>query len=1242
MISQLIARAHRRLANFAMTTTTEPKHNVPQQFIFFNCRRQCRSVDTVATEKLESALADERCATRALLGTQIMADGQRPNAALKTLRLLTMLLIICSATRAVAQYPYDYANGIQAYGSYNPDQIGVINLQSGVMTVDIPVLSYSQMGTLPPLTIDFVFAPTTWQIWEQQAGSSMGGNVYIWSAVANAGISDPTKYGTSSRMVYEIGGHAYTYRSNQMDYYYNNLDQGTIYASWAYDNVDGTTHTEVPDVSNGNWASIDGSGMSGNVDRNGIAFNLLAVATASPWEYVLYPSATDPNGNSVTASASGYTDSVGRSIPLFDSVESAAGCYPLSYPGPPPSGVSQVTVCESVHNVTTSLTFGEPSEQAKASPHLIDSITLPNGTAWGFSYDNYGNLIRVTLPTGGSIAYQWNQGPLRMISGQGGWSESMQVTSRTVSDANGNVSTWTYNYPFNSSDEVYLPTVVTDPQNNDTMHVFSGGSATAPEIETDYFSGRSTFPANYSGASSCSNIPSVSNLVKTVFTSYVPSGEIPLGQSTVMGGGVPLTLLTLPQTRTTVWPGGSTSQVVYKYDSTRQDQETENVNFWKPNQPPISNYSTGSLTDEYDYDYAPCGSTGKLLRHTHTDYEWQVNGAYANGNLLAIPADTITYDGNGNQVAATTYTYDEPSYGGTGVHGNATTISRWLNTATSPVVTHTYYNSSGMATQTVDALTVTNISYQCGRGAYPYQVITAGVTTSYTYDCNTGLVVATEDPNNVFTQYKYDTQRNLISKTFPDGGSVGIDYHGYVTPLVVTTQTLATPDPTMANAITYDGLGRPLLSQLPNGSYIAYGYDLSGRVCAVSNPSSTGPPTVGLSCASPATPGTSCSLPAQASPTGGITYTTYDSMGRTTVSTKPDGNHQVWCYAGNMTTFTDENGNQWQRATDSLGRLTQIVEPGSLTTNYTYDALGNLLGVTQAGAAGEVPRTRSFTYDSLSRLICASNPENGSVACPSNATSTMPSSGVALYSYDGDGNVLTKSSPQVNASTGMQTITYGYDKLNRLVSKTYSAGAPSSCYQYGDSAAGAAAVHLIGRLMVSWTQTGTTCPTSPPATGVLSKHVYLSYDAMGRLTSEQQCSKGSCGGVVYSPSYSYNLAGRMSTHSTGVDPYLFTNSYDAGGQLSTLTSTIGSQSPVNLFRAMQSTSASAGCSSTATAAYSPAGGLQNAIFGTDLQLTRSYDSRLRVNCEMDISSSPLQSPSAETVKITITGTDQTH
>src|SRR5262249_47299890 len=99
-----------------------------------------------------------------------------------------------------------------------------------------------------------------------------------------------------------------------------------------------------------------------------------------------------------------------------------------------------------------------------------------------------------------------------------------------------------------------------------------------------------------------------------------------------------------------------------------------------------------------------------------------------------------------------------------------------------------------------------------------------------------------------------------------------------------------------------------------------------------------------------------------------------DPLSRTSDVQTPDGAHLFTQYSGNQTTVTDQAGKRHRSETDALGRLIKITEdPEGLSYNtyYSYDALGNLRLVTQG------TQTRIFVYNSLSRLISATNPESG-------------------------------------------------------------------------------------------------------------------------------------------------------------------------------------------------------------------------------------------------------------------------
>jgi len=120
--------------------------------------------------------------------------------------------------------------------------------------------------------------------------------------------------------------------------------------------------------------------------------------------------------------------------------------------------------------------------------------------------------------------------------------------------------------------------------------------------------------------------------------------------------------------------------------------------------------------------------------------------------------------------------------------------------------------------------------------------------------------------------------------------------------------------------------------------------------------------------------------------------------------------------------------------------MTSVVEApnnsnyGFLTT-YAYDLLNDLTRVTQNGNnSSNLVFARSPTI--RFRGLCAANPEFKIVTCRHRRPER--SLGAITYSYDLNGNLLSKVAPQPSQTGTAQTTTnYGYDALNRLTWKTY-------------------------------------------------------------------------------------------------------------------------------------------------------------------------------------------------------------
>jgi YD repeat-containing protein len=173
------------------------------------------------------------------------------------------------------------------------------------------------------------------------------------------------------------------------------------------------------------------------------------------------------------------------------------------------------------------------------------------------------------------------------------------------------------------------------------------------------------------------------------------------------------------------------------------------------------------------------------------------------------------------------------------------------------------------------------------------------------------------------------------------------------------------------------------------------------------------------------------------SATDGCFTNAYDTLGRLLSTTGPDQSQPSRTYTNlsspapghAVVTVRDEAGKERRLRHDGLGRLIQADEGPSFgwTTAYTYDALDNLNQVNQST---QTPRT--FVYDSLKRLLRATNPENATTS----------------YAYDLNGNLASRSDARgaiscfgtLNGTTCDSST--GYDTLDRPVKTTYTGTCP--------------------------------------------------------------------------------------------------------------------------------------------------------------------------------------------------------
>jgi YD repeat-containing protein len=984
--------------------------------------------------------------------------------------------------------------------------------------------------------------------------------------------------------------------------------------------------------SNGNQATF-GLNAAGNAMTATDSLGRTAFSTTIPIDHM----GQIPVGtyNVTTTGASGNSESYSVA---FSQISIGSFTMPHPVSGPVASPTSDMTGSD------TSLGVEQPAtEGVNTTLPVVSSITLPDSTQYSFTYDStYGTISRIEFPTGGYVRFVWG------IRGDGVGNSTFSrlstlvATAACTSSGSGAESCWQYSFPDYSSTTGLTSTVIA-PDGSYTNYTGVGvGYSAAPISRGGNWSWKEASRLEYS---------STNKLLKSVATTY--------GTANSNAG------LTT-QVATTLYDGPTPLQqyVQYLYDNYGYANvvEKDESGFNQCTGTPCSMPTTSSLPS--------------FLRKTFTSYAYSTsNPAFLNAHIVDKPHQVLITDGVGHPYSLTQYGYDEtPVTGQPGltnhddtsysisnnVRGNLTRESHCSLLDNAAIVTianassaclawvkttHTYDLTGQVKSSTDPNQNTTLFSYACNNGYVETVTHPYGFVDTYSYYCPTGQVASHKDWNNQTTTYLYNDPGNMHRPTeiqYPDGGDVQIGYVDTPPFSVTTTTTTGETSGPIVKTTLYDGLGRTYQTQVssdPSGTdYVDTTYDLMGRVQSVTNPYRT-----------------------TSDPTYGITSYRYDPLGRKIDQCQPDNSltpstvcvptnsYQSWAYNNNSTSATscvlsqDENKNHWQRCSNGLGLLMSVLEPNgassssTMETDYTYDVLNNLLSATQCGATcpGTNARVRSFTYDSLSRLLTSSNPETGTVCYG------LWSGATCMNGYDGDGNLQHKTDAR-----GVIT-SYAYDQLNRVISKSYSndpSQTPFTYYLYGPLSAGD---NASGRLINEWTQSaspGLIVPKAAPTTGFYTMRSIgpnNPYDPMGRILNETQFTVANQA-APYTLAYTYDLAGNLLTSTSGAGPsgpITFTNTYDGAGRLQKLASNYTNSSlyPDTLFSPPSAQSIP--CANSFTTQYTPFGGLANAGLGNGLSLNRSFDNRLRTTCETD-TGSIVTSSTPGSATVTITGLEQ--
>jgi RHS repeat-associated protein len=1088
--------------------------------------------------------------------------------------LLSVMLLLSTVTFAQSDGYVATSNGrgLAPENSFQVGDIDTINLANGALNLRIPLYSRKGRG----MSVGGVLNYSS-KVWYQEPLWDVNGFLesVIWTQSTNQGSNEGFSLQVS-------GGGLLT--ENQQEYdcevfskgeeleFTESVDSGFIYraedgSSYRFPNV----HVDLtPNYQNRMCYNISAVNQ-GNSDNG----EMMLDTTNHP--FILYhkdgtkecvdidssfnpcPSAflTDTNGNTITfGNNNTIVDTIGRSFNRFSSpsvVDSNGNIqnYTIS---------SQGTFSGTTQFPSATEGNGTPVVQGDNAFVGTETLTLPDGRIYGFSFDpNFGEVTKVTLPTGGYIRYQYTT--LAAVDTIPSFTDgtcclfvidSRRVAARFVSSTglSQDEKEWQYSYSGHT-------TTATDPLGNVSIHTFSTDDRFSPEYETlgQYYQGSST-------------------LLKTIANVWAHSS------------GVVLQTLKVKTIANTDWR--LTSQTTTLNDTNQMRQETNTYDTYSGSQ--------ANLLSSSDFDWGN-GASGPLLRRTVYTYLHDSNTNYQTRHILDRIASKTVYDSTNNTCAGLsqpcaqiTYGYDSTtisSKSGVVQHdytdypttmtyrGNQTTSSVWRSSDGALLTTTNYYNELGNLLQVSDPLTHSTYfdytDFWSGTACIPSggtanafvtkitNALSQFVAVSY-FPCSS-LAASKTDLNSQTTSLVYDLSDRLTQQTLPDGGqttdcysdvSGGSCYTSAVPPLVVTTTKMSSSQ-NRIDTMLVDGLGRSIETQVnsaPQTVYMDTTYDALGRKSTVSNP-----------------------YYSTSDPTYGITTYAYDPLNRTTQVTAQDGSIFSTTYSGNCTTGTDPQGKNRESCSDGLGRMTSVIEnPGGLgyQTTYTYDALNDLTTVTQSGQ-----RQRSFKYNSLSELTQATNPESGTV-CYGTVSSICQNNG-----YDSDGNLMYKTDARGTLTT------YSYDALNRSAKKQYSDSTSAVYFNYdGNTQSGCTAA--IADTYPKGRRTGM-CDSG---TGSAA----WSHDPMGRVLNDQRTTNNVPKTTVY-------------TYSPFVDGSIYKITYP-----SSLAVTYTYDAAERPTSALDSN----GNSYVVGATYAPHGGLQAATMDVTshfggFSISNSYTKRLQPN-----------------------------
>ena len=707
---------------------------------------------------------------------------------------------------------------------------------------------------------------------------------------------------------------------------------------------------------------------------------------------------------------------------------------PNAQPGGPDAGAATVNVYDNTGRVTSQTdpmgfktTFNYTGLNASTGNGTV-AVADPDGNSTVYDYTQ-GALAAQSEWIGSTLVSEKDYGPATTAGGTSGGT----LLDTWTANGNGGITTYTYDAAGNT-------TSATDPGGNQTTQA----STTLDDASC---------AATAQAASACS-------ASQTGPTPVAPGGVI-TPPSTAPPQGVTYTLYDMSGNALYATTG------VYQPGSSTASYLQTTYSLYKGNS--ITLGSTGiSCTATPPSNSLPCATInadGVVTQLAYNSAGDLTSSAVPDGNGSEIAKTTYGYDGDGEQTSkispdgnlsgantgnyTTTTAYNADGEvttttqaGGTGVtvtprattngydaNGNKTTLldARGYTTTTT-------YNADDKQTLVTDP--VGNATLTCYDGAghttetVPPIGVAAGSLTPAScpasYPSGYGSRLATDA-----TTFTYDAAGSKTATTTPaPAGQTGYETTTYAYDgdgnVIKTTAPPATGSTSQVTVSTYTATGKQATQTTGYGTSAAsttsYCYDPNGQATSVVMPDGNTSGTAACETASPWVVSSS-SYPAQA---GFQTTSAYDSAGELVSTTSPataaapSGATTTATFdaAGNTLTRTDPNGviTTWTYTPLNLAATVSYSGSSAHSVGYTSDANGQQTAMTDATGSS------SYIWDPFGELTSAANGAGKTVG----------------YSYDADGDTSGVTYPLPGSATWATTgtVAYGYNHADVLTSVT--------------------------------------------------------------------------------------------------------------------------------------------------------------------------------------------------------------